>query len=76
MNEFEIAVVNEPSVLEPLKFYCISRIAFLYLVDTVGLQSSVSLQTKLGLEEGQGHCKRIILLCQATVVKKVDERSF
>ena len=22
MNEFEIAVVNEPSVLEPLKFYC------------------------------------------------------
>ena len=22
-NEFETAVVNEPSVLEPLKFYCI-----------------------------------------------------
>ena len=22
-NEFEIAVVNEPSVFEPLKFYCI-----------------------------------------------------
>ena len=22
-NKFEIAVVNEPSVLEPLKFYCI-----------------------------------------------------
>ena len=22
MNEFEIAVVSEPSVLEPLKFYC------------------------------------------------------
>ena len=22
-NEFEIAVVNEPSVVEPLKFYCI-----------------------------------------------------
>ena len=21
-NEFEIAVVNEPSVFEPLKFYC------------------------------------------------------
>ena len=21
-NEFEIAVVNEPSVVEPLKFYC------------------------------------------------------
>ena len=24
MNEFETAVVNEPSVFEPLKFYCIS----------------------------------------------------
>ena len=23
MNEFEIAVVNEPSVFEPLKVYCI-----------------------------------------------------
>ena len=23
MNQFEIAVVNEPSVFEPLKFYCI-----------------------------------------------------
>ena len=23
MNEFETAVVNEPSVFEPLKFYCI-----------------------------------------------------
>ena len=25
-NEFEIAMVNEPSVLEPLKFYCIFNI--------------------------------------------------
>ena len=24
MNEFETAVVNDPSVFEPLKFYCIS----------------------------------------------------
>ena len=24
MNEFEVAVVNEPSVFEPLKIYCIS----------------------------------------------------
>ena len=24
-NEFEPAVVNEPSVFEPLKFYCISK---------------------------------------------------
>ena len=23
-NEFEIAVVNEPSVFEPLKFYCMA----------------------------------------------------
>ena len=23
-NEFEIALVNEPSVFEPLKFYCIN----------------------------------------------------
>ena len=27
-NEFETAVVNEPSVLEPLKFYCIWRRKF------------------------------------------------
>ena len=26
MNEFEIAMVNEPSVFEPLKFYCICRL--------------------------------------------------
>ena len=24
-NEFETAVVNEPSVFEPLKFHCMSR---------------------------------------------------
>ena len=32
MNEFEIAVVNEPSVFEPLKFYCnkISPMKFCY----------------------------------------------
>ena len=24
-NEFETAVVNEPSVFEPLKFYCIGQ---------------------------------------------------
>ena len=24
-NEFETAVVNEPSVFEPLKFYCINH---------------------------------------------------
>ena len=31
-NEFETAVVNEPSVFEPLKFYCIS-------IDTPTLQA-------------------------------------
>ena len=25
-NEYETAVVNEPSVFEPLKFYCITKI--------------------------------------------------
>ena len=25
-NEFETAVVNEPSVFEPLKFYCITKV--------------------------------------------------
>ena len=29
-NEFETAVVNEPSVFEPLKFYCICM-NFMYL---------------------------------------------
>ena len=29
MNEFETAVVNEPSVFEPLKVYCIYSYAFL-----------------------------------------------
>ena len=27
-NEFETAVVNEPSVFEPLKFYCIWSVTF------------------------------------------------
>ena len=27
-NEFETAMVNEPSVFEPLKFYCISFMCF------------------------------------------------
>ena len=25
-NEFEIAVVNQPSMFEPLKFYCITNL--------------------------------------------------
>ena len=29
-NEFETAVVNEPSVFEPLKFYCIGIVNQLY----------------------------------------------
>ena len=35
-NEFETAVVNEPSVFEPLKFYCIKAAA----VSVLGNQSS------------------------------------
>ena len=31
MNEFETAVVNEPSVFEPLKFYGISNLNFSYI---------------------------------------------
>ena len=35
-NEFETAVVNEPSVFEPLKFYCIMitviEISFIYVI--------------------------------------------
>ena len=27
-NEFETAVVNEPSVFEPLKFYCTCNVAY------------------------------------------------
>ena len=27
-NEFETAMVNEPSVFEPLKFYCINKVLF------------------------------------------------
>ena len=27
-NEFETAMVNEPSVFEPLKFYCIWAVSF------------------------------------------------
>ena len=37
-NESETAVVNEPSVFEPLKFYCItdrSKVVFLLLLLTV-----------------------------------------
>ena len=30
-NEFETAVVNEPSVFEPLKVYCIRRSLILFL---------------------------------------------
>ena len=29
-NEFETAVVNEPSVFEPLKFYCISKFDYFF----------------------------------------------
>ena len=35
-NEFEAAVVNEPSVFEPLKFYCIMVQYGDYLTSLVG----------------------------------------
>ena len=28
-NEFDTAVVNEPSVFEPLKFYCVCKLLFI-----------------------------------------------
>ena len=31
-NEFETAVVNEPSVFAPLKFYCIIHFVWIYAV--------------------------------------------
>ena len=34
-NEFETAVVNEPSVFEPLKFYCICLEYFLCISRSV-----------------------------------------
>ena len=35
-NEFETAVVNEPSVFEPLKFYCIGSLESLSISSTGG----------------------------------------
>ena len=39
-NEFEKTVVNEPSVFEPLKFYCISY--FIYISTPVTSNHSIS----------------------------------
>ena len=36
MNEFETAVVNETSVFEPLKFYCIGSVKHGQHYKTVG----------------------------------------
>ena len=36
MNEFKTAVVNEPSVFEPLKFYCIWYISVFSSIFTKG----------------------------------------
>ena len=33
-NEFEIGVVNEPSVFEPLKFYCNFKLHYTKLIQT------------------------------------------
>ena len=37
-NEFETAVVNEPSVFEPLKFCCICKICAFYTSGKDGLE--------------------------------------
>ena len=46
-NEFEAAVVNEPTVFEPLKFYCIliifDIIIIIVVVDTVILTAIINL---------------------------------
>ena len=42
-NEFETAVVNEPSVFEPLKFYCILKIKLGYYNQSLFIQIDVLL---------------------------------
>ena len=37
-NEFETAVVNEPSAFEPLKFYCITKKA--YIINMVEMSNA------------------------------------
>ena len=57
-NEFEIAVVYEPSVFEPLKFYCIYKQCFTCLIiilnclhqDCVDIVILFCLQTQRGLQ--------------------------
>ena len=39
-NEFETAVVNDPSVFEPAKFYCISDYWYLYIT-SLGPENSL-----------------------------------
>ena len=56
-NEFKTAMVNKPSVFQPLKFYCTLRHLFKKVVESIcnfwGVRSSYSLiamaQTPLGL---------------------------
>ena len=49
-NEFETAVVNEPSVFEPLKFYCIyfSSAAFTTFVRRVMTDQTVGVNSISG----------------------------
>ena len=46
-NEFETAMVNEPSVFEPLKFYCISSIYLTFIIfwPTLGLNLKKPIKT-------------------------------
>ena len=40
-NEFETAVVNEPSVFEPLKFYCISSLGSKFFEELAPCESPI-----------------------------------
>ena len=47
-NEFETAVVNEPSVFEPLEFYCIllGTIHYNIVLDTNRIYDGVETETR------------------------------
>ena len=52
MDEFETAVVNEPSVFEPLKFYCILKIRGDTLYSLSGISPTAVMRRKILCKEG------------------------
>ena len=46
-NEFEIAVVNEPSLFKPLKFYCISQNDVIYVNCTYEMLQKTVVEKKM-----------------------------